>query len=141
MADQPYDPYIPQGGAGSGAGNPGNQRTAAIQAVSFFLSFSPLCSFPPVSFAHPFRRAPSRPVATVLPFPPRLERKREAKISPRKLAAVAMSCSPSGGGVLGEGAMGSSSGMPVRGGEGPGWGISSWDSGEFPSGATVGIGQ
>jgi vesicle-associated membrane protein 4 len=37
MADQPYDPYIPQGGAGgskagAGAGNPGNQRTAAIQA-------------------------------------------------------------------------------------------------------------
>ncbi|KAH8153635.1 uncharacterized protein LAJ45_02448 [Morchella importuna] len=33
MADQPYDPYIPQGGAGGGAsGAPGNQRTAAIQA-------------------------------------------------------------------------------------------------------------
>ncbi|KAL0636089.1 Vesicle membrane receptor protein (v-SNARE) [Maublancomyces gigas] len=34
MADQPYDPYIPQGGAGPGgnAPGPGNQRTAAIQA-------------------------------------------------------------------------------------------------------------
>jgi len=28
MADQPYDPYIPQGGNGAA---PGNQRTAAIQ--------------------------------------------------------------------------------------------------------------
>jgi vesicle-associated membrane protein 4 len=40
MADreQPYDPYIPsggQGGAAPGGGqNPGNQRTAALQAVS-----------------------------------------------------------------------------------------------------------
>jgi vesicle-associated membrane protein 4 len=43
MADreQPYDPYIPsggQGGAAPGAGqNPGNQRTAALQAVSAYL--------------------------------------------------------------------------------------------------------
>lgn len=29
MAEQPYDPYIPQGGNGGAA--PGNQRTAAIQ--------------------------------------------------------------------------------------------------------------
>lgn len=38
MADreQPYDPYIPSGGAqgGNGAQNGGNQRTAALQAVS-----------------------------------------------------------------------------------------------------------
>jgi hypothetical protein len=37
MADreQPYDPYIPSGGAapGGAAGNGGNQRTAALQAV------------------------------------------------------------------------------------------------------------
>jgi hypothetical protein len=53
MADQPYDPYIPQGGAGgsgagAGAGNPGNQRTAAIQAVGLFsllLSFLYFSSF------------------------------------------------------------------------------------------------
>lgn len=37
MADreQPYDPYIPaggQGGAAAGGQNPGNQRTAALQA-------------------------------------------------------------------------------------------------------------
>ena len=38
MADreQPYDPYIPSGGAQGGAGTQagGNQRTAALQAVS-----------------------------------------------------------------------------------------------------------
>ena len=39
MADreQPYDPYIPSGGAqggSAGAQNGGNQRTAALQAVS-----------------------------------------------------------------------------------------------------------
>lgn len=41
MADreQPYDPYIPSGGQGGAAApgggqNPGNQRTAALQAVS-----------------------------------------------------------------------------------------------------------
>jgi hypothetical protein len=39
MADreQPYDPYIPAGGnanAGGSAGRDGNQRTAALQAVS-----------------------------------------------------------------------------------------------------------
>ena len=36
MADreQPYDPYIPSGGAGQGAqGQNGNMRTAALQAV------------------------------------------------------------------------------------------------------------
>jgi len=35
MADQPYDPYIPNNGAaGSAQGSaPGNQRTAAIQQV------------------------------------------------------------------------------------------------------------
>lgn len=36
--EQPYDPYIPSGGQGGAAGaggqNPGNQRTAALQAVS-----------------------------------------------------------------------------------------------------------
>lgn len=33
MADQPYDPYIPSGNAGAATaqGQPGNQRTAAIQ--------------------------------------------------------------------------------------------------------------
>lgn len=47
MADQPYDPYIPQGGAGGGAsGAPGNQRTAAIQAVGllYLISFSYVAS-------------------------------------------------------------------------------------------------
>jgi hypothetical protein len=46
MADreQPYDPYIPAGGAGAGAqpgaqGQNGNHRTAALQAVC--LPFSP----------------------------------------------------------------------------------------------------
>jgi hypothetical protein len=38
MADreQPYDPYIPSGNGApaAGAGQPGNQRTAALQAVS-----------------------------------------------------------------------------------------------------------
>ena len=38
MADreQPYDPYIPSGGGQGGAGGQGagNQRTAALQAVS-----------------------------------------------------------------------------------------------------------
>lgn len=38
--DRPYDPYIPAGGeAGGAAGGqsaPGNQRTAALQAVSDF---------------------------------------------------------------------------------------------------------
>jgi hypothetical protein len=33
MADQPYDPYIPNSGAGTAQGAPGNQRTAAIQQV------------------------------------------------------------------------------------------------------------
>lgn len=36
--DRPYDPYIPSeqaaGGAAGGAQQPGNQRTAALQAVS-----------------------------------------------------------------------------------------------------------
>lgn len=40
--DPPYDPYIPAGGAAGGAPNaqgaPGNQRTAALQAVSTYLS-------------------------------------------------------------------------------------------------------
>lgn len=39
MADreQPYDPYIPSGGAGPGAqGQNGNMRTAALQAVRTF---------------------------------------------------------------------------------------------------------
>jgi hypothetical protein len=47
MADQPYDPYIPNNGAAGSAqaGAPGNQRTAAIQQVGsqlliFFLSLS-----------------------------------------------------------------------------------------------------
>lgn len=39
--EQPYDPYIPAGGA-PGAGNSapdgGNQRTAALQAVSYKLA-------------------------------------------------------------------------------------------------------
>jgi len=38
MADreQPYDPYIPSGGAGPGAqGQNGNMRTAALQAVRY----------------------------------------------------------------------------------------------------------
>lgn len=43
--DRPYDPYIPSepaaGGAG-GQGAPGNQRTAALQAVSI-PSFIPRC--------------------------------------------------------------------------------------------------
>lgn len=37
MADQreqPYDPYIPSGGQGQGQNAGGNQRTAALQAVS-----------------------------------------------------------------------------------------------------------
>ena len=42
MADRepPYDPYIPAGGAGGGASSQagGNQRTAALQAVSHLLS-------------------------------------------------------------------------------------------------------
>ena len=35
MADReaPYDPYIPAGGQGGGGQQPGNQRTAALQAV------------------------------------------------------------------------------------------------------------
>lgn len=37
--EQPYDPYIPAGGSAPGAGNSaqdgGNQRTAALQAVSY----------------------------------------------------------------------------------------------------------
>lgn len=35
MADreQPYDPYIPSNGQGGGQQQPGNQRTAALQAV------------------------------------------------------------------------------------------------------------
>ena len=45
MADreQPYDPYIPSGGAQGGAGTQagGNQRTAALQAVSQTLPASP----------------------------------------------------------------------------------------------------
>lgn len=33
--EQPYDPYIPSGGPGGQGGNAGgNQRTAALQAVS-----------------------------------------------------------------------------------------------------------
>lgn len=32
--DAQYDPYIPSGGNNAGAGAPGNQRTAALQAVS-----------------------------------------------------------------------------------------------------------
>ena len=44
MSDQPYDPYIPSGGAPGGSqgqpGGPGNQRTAAIQAVGFPFSFT-----------------------------------------------------------------------------------------------------
>lgn len=32
MADQPYDPYIPQGGQGGNGAAPSNNRTAAIQA-------------------------------------------------------------------------------------------------------------
>ena len=46
MADgrqEPYDPYLPAGGAaGTAGGAPqqGNQRTAALQAVSSFLSQS-----------------------------------------------------------------------------------------------------
>jgi hypothetical protein len=46
MADreQPYDPYIPSGGAQNGAGAQagGNQRTAALQAVR--APFDPCCS-------------------------------------------------------------------------------------------------
>ena len=39
MADQPYDPYIPNNGAApGGAPGPGNQRTAAIQQVRCSLS-------------------------------------------------------------------------------------------------------
>jgi len=37
-----YDPYIPAGGAGAAGANttaPGNQRTAALQAVSIDRSF------------------------------------------------------------------------------------------------------
>lgn len=34
-SEQPYDPYIPSGSAGApAAGQNGNQRTAALQAVS-----------------------------------------------------------------------------------------------------------
>ena len=44
MADreQPYDPYIPAGGnqGGSAGAAPGNQRTAALQAVSYVLDES-----------------------------------------------------------------------------------------------------
>jgi len=45
MADreQPYDPYIPSGGANNanagGAGQNGNHRTAALQAVGFDMHF------------------------------------------------------------------------------------------------------
>ena len=45
MADreQPYDPYIPSGGANNanagGAGQNGNHRTAALQAVGFDIHF------------------------------------------------------------------------------------------------------
>lgn len=45
MADQPYDPYIPAGPGGNAPG-PGNQRTAAIQAVGIpilLISFFPSC--------------------------------------------------------------------------------------------------
>jgi hypothetical protein len=37
-AEQPYDPYIPAGSAGAAGGSAqnGNQRTAALQAVSPF---------------------------------------------------------------------------------------------------------
>jgi hypothetical protein len=52
MADreQPYDPYIPSGGAQSGAGAQagGNQRTAALQAVR--ASFHGCCSFRPNAY-------------------------------------------------------------------------------------------
>jgi hypothetical protein len=47
MADQPYDPYIPNNGAAGSAqgGAPGNQRTAAIQQVGpqplIFTSIAP----------------------------------------------------------------------------------------------------
>ena len=46
--DRPYDPYIPaEGGAGGpGAGAQGNQRTAALQAVSCQLSSSFLFAIP-----------------------------------------------------------------------------------------------
>lgn len=40
--EQPYDPYIPAGGGAPGSSNAapdaGNQRTAALQAVSFSTS-------------------------------------------------------------------------------------------------------
>lgn len=36
-SEQPYDPYIPSGSTGAPAGGQnGNQRTAALQAVSSF---------------------------------------------------------------------------------------------------------
>jgi hypothetical protein len=41
--DHPYDPYIPAEGAAGGAaagGAQGNQRTAALQAVSDYMLFS-----------------------------------------------------------------------------------------------------
>lgn len=49
MADreQPYDPYIPSGGAqpqAGGAGQNGNHRTAALQAVGQELSLAPKLS-------------------------------------------------------------------------------------------------
>lgn len=49
MADRepPYDPYIPAAGGaapgGSAAPNAGNQRTAALQAVSIVLALTISC--------------------------------------------------------------------------------------------------
>ena len=47
--DAQYDPYIPAGGAAPAAGgaqqNPGNQRTAALQAVSCTLFYLHLPSY------------------------------------------------------------------------------------------------
>ena len=50
MADQPYDPYIPSGTAGAAntQGQPGSQRTAAIQQVRFHsasVSIASGCAF------------------------------------------------------------------------------------------------
>ena len=50
MADreQPYDPYIPSGGAQGGAGAQagGNQRTAALQAVRALFRLIPTSRLP-----------------------------------------------------------------------------------------------
>jgi hypothetical protein len=58
MADreQPYDPYIPSGGAQGGAGAQagGNQRTAALQAVRVSFRLIPTSRLPLDDARQPF---------------------------------------------------------------------------------------